>query len=666
MQSLPADPTLSALHADDRPIPGFRLIRRRGRGGFGEVWEAEGSGGFRVALKFVRLSPRARSAELRALEFARGIHHPNLMASFGSWQVDDMLIIGMELADRSLWDRYVEAADEGLLGIPRPELLGYLADAAAAIDYLNEYRHAIDGRERVGIQHRDIKPPNILLCGTGAKVADLGMARAMEGDSAGHTGTWTCAYAAPEFFRGRTTRQSDQYGLAASYCQLRAGRLPYDGNAASMTAGHLFGQPDLDALPEAERPIVARGLAKEPGDRWPDCRSLVEALRALGPGLVPDRLAEPAGPGAVPRSRRPSGAGLDLFDDEDDAPAPSWCAFASTPGSDSFLNTPVLPAPPARTPPLTPPTAVRAAVPPAARRRAARPGLPTATALAIGAILTTGVHSPVLVPRAPILAPLPARAPEFEPAPVVARPTPEPAPPPAAEEEPPVGRKLAPIPLDEPCLLDMIATRPATPPVADPAPEPPPAAVAPAIDPPRAAEARGLDQLGRKAFERAIVEFGEAIRLDPARASAFFHRGVALHHAGRLREALADYAEAVRLRPLDPAAWDARGRAHHDLGQYDRAIADLSETIRLLPIDPSARYRRGMARYHAGDNPGAIADFTETIRLEPDNARAYKYRGEAHARTGAGARAGADHDRSLALERRGARPTTPGPRPTRR
>ena len=301
MQTSWTDARFISLHEGEQPIPGYRLVRRRGRGGFGEVWEAEASGGFLVALKFVRLSNRARAAELRALEFVRGIHHPNLLANFGSWLVGDTLIIGMELADRSLWDRYVEAAQQGHRGIPRGELLGYLAEVAAGIDHLNDYRHTFDGRTSIGVQHRDLKPPNILLFGGGAKVADLGMARTMEGEVAGHTGVWTFPYAAPEFFRGETTRQSDQYGLAATFCQLCGGRLPFGGNAASVTAGHLFARPDLEALPEPERPIVERALAKVPGDRWPNCRAFVEALRALPADAVADILIDPDGPSSVPR-----------------------------------------------------------------------------------------------------------------------------------------------------------------------------------------------------------------------------------------------------------------------------------------------------------------------------------------------------------------------------
>src|SRR5262249_26592175 len=160
----------------------------------------------------------------------------------------------------------------GLGGIPGAELLEYLEGAAKGIDHLNEHIHALGGRERVGVQHRDIKPQNILLVGSGVKVADFGLVRLLNESVTGHTGSLTPLYAAPEFFRQQTSDHSDQYSLAVTYCQLRSGRLPFTGGAAALMARHLHGDPDLTMLPERERPAVARALAKVPGERWPNCR----------------------------------------------------------------------------------------------------------------------------------------------------------------------------------------------------------------------------------------------------------------------------------------------------------------------------------------------------------------------------------------------------------
>src|SRR5262249_35070017 len=99
------------------PVPGYRLLERIGVGGAGEVGSGEALGGLGVALKIVRLVGGLGQRERTSLRVLRAIRHPNLLAYFGAWQSEDRLIIGMELADRSLWDRFVEATGQGLAGI---------------------------------------------------------------------------------------------------------------------------------------------------------------------------------------------------------------------------------------------------------------------------------------------------------------------------------------------------------------------------------------------------------------------------------------------------------------------------------------------------------------------------------------------------------------------
>jgi tetratricopeptide (TPR) repeat protein/serine/threonine protein kinase len=269
----------AAWSAGDEPVAGYRLIQRLGVGGFGVVWKAEGPGGFHVALKFVPLAEPVGAVELRALEIVRQIRHPHLLSNFGAWQLDGYLIIAMELAERTLLERFREAAAGGLPGIPAPEIHEHFLDAAKGLDYLNEPRHATGGKEPQGIQHRDIKPPNLLMVGGCVKVADYGLARVLDHSQTGHTGSMTPAYAAPEFFQRKTSSQSDQYSLAVTYCHLRGGRLPFTGSFAEVMSGHLTRPPDLSMLPTHEQKAVGRALAKSPRDRWPNCRQFITAVR---------------------------------------------------------------------------------------------------------------------------------------------------------------------------------------------------------------------------------------------------------------------------------------------------------------------------------------------------------------------------------------------------
>jgi serine/threonine protein kinase len=232
------------------------------------VWKATGPGDMHVALKCVRLTQPGGGLEVRALDFMKQVRHANVLPIFGAWQTDDRLLLAMQLADQTLLDRLRSEVHSGRKGIPFSELLDYMRDAAKGIDYLIS----------VGLQHRDIKPENLFLVGGSVKVADFGLAKVLRGPAAGHSGGLTPAYAAPEFLRKQTADQSDQYSLAVTYCYLRGGVLPFEGTIEEIIYGHLQVTPKLLMLPEVERPIVARALAKEPTERWPSCRDFVEAL----------------------------------------------------------------------------------------------------------------------------------------------------------------------------------------------------------------------------------------------------------------------------------------------------------------------------------------------------------------------------------------------------
>src|SRR5262249_27795037 len=197
-----------------------------------------------VAMKMVQLGSNAEPVEARALQLMKQIRHAPLLAMFGAWQREGVLIVAMELAECTLMDRFNEAARQRKPGIERDQLLEYMMEAAKGIDFLNEPSHNIDGKQGVGIQHRDIKPQNLLLVGGSVKVGDFGLGKLVENQATGHTGALTVAYAAPEFFQGQTTHQSDQYSLAMTYCQLRGGRLPFTGTIGQIMAGHLSKPPD--------------------------------------------------------------------------------------------------------------------------------------------------------------------------------------------------------------------------------------------------------------------------------------------------------------------------------------------------------------------------------------------------------------------------------------
>lgn len=285
----------ASLHTGMVPYPGCRLIQLLGKGGYGEVWEAETGDAKRVALKFLSgFDSHASPREIRAIQTVSKLRHPHLTHTDRVWTFDSYIVIQMELADASLQDMLDAYEEEMGTPVEPGKVCLYLSQAAQALDFLNAHQHIIDG-QRVGLQHCDIKPSNLLLFGEDTvKLADFGLAVPTRSHVEPHRRAGTPGYAAPEVFEGRISDYSDQYSLAVTYCELRVGRLPFppiDDFRDSWPRRRP--EPDLSQLSARERLIIARALKREPQGRWPSSgQMMTELTQALSRNS-----------GARPRSR---------------------------------------------------------------------------------------------------------------------------------------------------------------------------------------------------------------------------------------------------------------------------------------------------------------------------------------------------------------------------
>lgn len=307
-------------NVDAVPVPGYRIVRKLGEGGFGEVWKAIAPGGTEVAIKVIDLTGDQGVKEFESLRLVKQIRHPHLIPIHAFWLKDEAgnlmddeavnwistpgaaadpkfaaatahfvrpveLLVVMGLGTTCLHKLFVEVQDRGHVGLPVDDLLEYVEGAAKGLDYLHD-------REK--LVHGDIKPHNILLVGGLAAVGDFGLARAVEQLRKTVMAPVSVAYAPPESFRGKPEMSSDQYSLAITYIELRTGRLPFNDTLTpyQVMSTHVAGQLDLNLLDELEREVIARATAVDPANRWPSCRDMVRALRLATTGQrVPEATA---------------------------------------------------------------------------------------------------------------------------------------------------------------------------------------------------------------------------------------------------------------------------------------------------------------------------------------------------------------------------------------
>ena len=274
-----------------RRVGRFALRRRLGAGAMGVVFLAEDPQLERaVALKLLRpgRDDAQSCARLRreAKALAR-LRHPNIVAVHELGVHEDQVFVAME---------YVEGEDL------REWLSSGSRSTADVLARFTDAGHGLAAAHAAGIVHRDFKPDNVLVGADGrTQVADFGLAAgrldsSTTSDASGlgetgdnsltRTGTvlGTPAYMAPEALRGApATIASDQFSFCVSLYEGLFGARPFCGASIdalidAVARGPRPRAPRGSQVPRHVWAALRRGLATNPADRWPDMRSLVDAL----------------------------------------------------------------------------------------------------------------------------------------------------------------------------------------------------------------------------------------------------------------------------------------------------------------------------------------------------------------------------------------------------
>ena len=267
-------------------IGGYRVERAIGSGGMGVVYEATQLSLERtVALKVLatQLSGDPTFCERfrREAMLQAALDHPHIDPVYEAGEADGAIFLAMRLVRGP---NLKQLALDGKLEPPR------------AVEILADVASALDTAHGAGLIHRDIKPQNILVDGSGhAYLADFGLTKAAH--DAGVTGTGvylgSLDYVSPEQIQHKPlTASSDLYAFAAVLYEALSGEVPYPRDTeAAMLYAHLSEPPprltDRRAeLPPALDAVVAKGLAKDPELRYASARELVAAARAAMNGGI--------------------------------------------------------------------------------------------------------------------------------------------------------------------------------------------------------------------------------------------------------------------------------------------------------------------------------------------------------------------------------------------
>jgi serine/threonine protein kinase/WD40 repeat protein len=306
----------------------YRLLRRLGRGGMGEVFQAvDPRSGRLVAVKVLgaarRADPAARRRFRREARATRRLDHPQIVRALDAGELPDGTpYLVLEYAEGVGLERLVKG-------------LGPLT-VADACELVRQAAVALHHAHRNGLVHRDVKPSNLLLARTGppgclapthpaapasagapetgrplVKVLDLGLALcadelADEPHTTEQTLLGTRDYMAPEQWDDThaVDARTDVYSLGCTLHHLLTGQPPFGGPEygsilRKLKAHAQAAPPRLRArrpdAPAALEPVLARALAKRPQDRFPDAFALAGALAPFAHGADPAALLAAAG-----------------------------------------------------------------------------------------------------------------------------------------------------------------------------------------------------------------------------------------------------------------------------------------------------------------------------------------------------------------------------------
>jgi len=272
----------------------YELRDMLGSGGMGAVYRAyDHTLSREVAVKVVHLVSGGADFQARFIREAKtaaGLEHSHIVRVYDYGIDRDINYVVMQnLTGGSLSDRIKQAVEQGRPRASLSEVARLLEQLAGALDYAHAQ----------GVIHRDIKPQNVMFNNQGqAFIVDFGIAKLLN-DATNLTGTnmamGTPNYMPPEQWTKRDlTPAADQYALAVTMYQLVAGRLPFEADSVPSLWYKIENEqptplntirPDV---PSSLILVMARALAKNPAERFPNCTQFAQAFASAVSAIQAD------------------------------------------------------------------------------------------------------------------------------------------------------------------------------------------------------------------------------------------------------------------------------------------------------------------------------------------------------------------------------------------
>ncbi len=261
----------------------YEIIEELGRGGMATVYRAyQPSAGRYVAIKIIHRALATDQQGMdrfeREAQLVSRLEHPYLLPVFDVNITNDPPYIVMRYLEGGTLKEVIEQRTV----VPLGEILYLMRQISGALDYAH----------RQGVVHRDIKPSNIMVDEDGnAFLTDFGIARIDEGVGLTQTGftVGTPGYMSPEqgMADDTITAAADVYSLAVMLFEMATGQSPYGGSTPMAILMKHIQEPipsatqiNSDLPPEIDA-IIAKGMAKEPENRYQSAGDLVEDLAKI-------------------------------------------------------------------------------------------------------------------------------------------------------------------------------------------------------------------------------------------------------------------------------------------------------------------------------------------------------------------------------------------------